>query len=404
MVLRKGYKISDLGIIPEEWITISIPEVISNKDGIKIGPFGSQLKKELLTDNGYKVYGQENVYEKNMSIGERFIDKSHFDKLKSCEINSGDFLISMMGTVGKTMIVPKTFEPGIMDSHLLRLRLNEKVIHPELMQHHFSSKLLLDQVMSLSVGGIMAGLSSKIIRQIILPLPPTKAEQTAIATALSDMDNLIAGLEQLIAKKKAIKQGAMQELLRPKEGWMVKKLRDVGDVKMCRRIFNHETKPEGAIPFYKIGTFGKEPDAYITEELYNSYRQKFAFPNKGDILISAAGTIGRTIIYDGKPAYFQDSNIVWIDNNESLISNEFLFYILKIIKYNTEGGTIQRLYNAILLNAEFFCPPKSEQNRITEVLSDMDDEIMLLEANLEKYKLIKQGMMQELLTGKTRLV
>src|ERR1039458_2444277 len=105
--------------------------------------------------------------------------------------------------------------------------------------------------------------------------------------------------------------------------WERKKLGDIGDVKMCRRVFNNETTSNGSIPFYKIGTFGKEADTYISQDLYNDYRQKFSFPNKGDILISAAGTIGRTIIYDGEDAYFQDSNIVWIENKQSLISNDF---------------------------------------------------------------------------------
>lgn len=102
--------------------------------------------------------------------------------------------------------------------------------------------------------------------------------------------------------------------------WNVKTLGEVGEVRMCKRVFNHETKEQGEIPFFKIGTFGKEPDAYITKKLYENYRQRFSFPKKGDILISAAGTIGRTLIYDGRPSYYQDSNIVWIENNEELIN------------------------------------------------------------------------------------
>ena len=187
------------------------------------------------------------------------------------------------------------------------------------------------------------------------------------------------------------------------EDWEPKKLGDVGEIKMCRRIFNHETKEVGAIPFYKIGTFGKEADAYISQDLYNNYRQKFSFPKKGDILISAAGTIGRTIVYDGKPAYFQDSNIVWIDNNEKLIFNSYLYYILQIAKYNTEGGTIQRLYNSILTNTSFICPPKPEQTAIATVLSDTEALIERLEKLIAKKKAVKQGTMQQLLTGKKRL-
>ncbi len=101
--------------------------------------------------------------------------------------------------------------------------------------------------------------------------------------------------------------------------WEVKTLGEVGDVKMCKRIFSYQTDTSGEIPFYKIGTFGNEADAYITEELYNDFKIKYSFPKIGDILISASGTIGRTIVYDGIDAYFQDSNIVWIDNNEKII-------------------------------------------------------------------------------------
>ena len=185
--------------------------------------------------------------------------------------------------------------------------------------------------------------------------------------------------------------------------WDIKSLGDVGEVKMCRRIFNHETKEFDAIPFYKIGTFGQEADAYISQDLYNNYRHKFSFPKKGDILISAAGTIGRTIVYDGIPAYFQDSNIVWIDNNEELISNGYLKYIFQIVKYNTEGGTIQRLYNSILRNTKFICPTKPEQTAIADALASADALIEKLEKLIEKKKNIKQGVMQELLTGKRRL-
>ncbi len=185
------------------------------------------------------------------------------------------------------------------------------------------------------------------------------------------------------------------------EDWDIKTLGDIGEVRMCKRVFNYETKTTGTIPFYKIGTFGKEADAYISEDLYNNYRQRFSYPNKGDILISAAGTIGRTLIFDGKPSYFQDSNIVWIDNNESLIPNKLLYYVFQVVKYNTEGGTIQRLYNSILKNTKFICPPTlAEQTAIATALSDADALISSLEKLIAKKKAIKQGAMQELLKPK----
>ena len=110
-----------------------------------------------------------------------------------------------------------------------------------------------------------------------------------------------------------------------KNGWEVKKLGEIGKVSMCKRILKEQTLPEGDIPFYKIGTFGKIANSFISNEVYNDYRSKYSFPKKGDILLSASGTIGRSVIYDGKPAYFQDSNIVWIDNNEKRVLNQYLY-------------------------------------------------------------------------------
>ena len=185
----------------------------------------------------------------------------------------------------------------------------------------------------------------------------------------------------------------------PKD-WKVKAIGDIGEIKMCKRIFQNQTTSVGDIPFYKIGTFAKKADAFISEELFSLYKRQYSYPRKGEILISAAGTIGRTLIFDDKPSYFQDSNIVWVENNENLVSNKLLYYLFQIIKYNTEGGTIQRLYNTILKNATFPLPPLSEQNAIATALSDADALISATERLIAKKKAIKQGAMQELLKPK----
>lgn len=169
----------------------------------------------------------------------------------------------------------------------------------------------------------------------------------------------------------------------------MKKLGEVGDVKMCRRIFSDETTSIGDIPFFKIGSFGKEADAFISKELYLDYRKRFSFPKKGDILISAAGTVGRTVVFRGEDAYFQDSNIVWIDNDNTNVSNDFLFYILQIVKYNTEGGTIQRLYNSILKSTKFSSPAISEQNKISDFLFLIYERIQTQSKIIEELKVLK---------------
>ena len=185
------------------------------------------------------------------------------------------------------------------------------------------------------------------------------------------------------------------------EDWEVKSLGDIGEVKMCKRIFNYQTKDNGDIPFYKIGTFGKEPDAFISREIYNEFRNKYSFPTVGSVLISAAGTIGRLVVFDGTDSYFQDSNIIWIENNNQVISNEYLRHSFPNVRFQTEGGTIKRLYNNILKSGLFPCPPNEvEQKAIAQVLSDTDALIQALEKKIAKKKLVKKGVMQKLLTPK----
>ena len=187
-------------------------------------------------------------------------------------------------------------------------------------------------------------------------------------------------------------------------GWKAKKLGEVEEVCMCKRIFAHQTSKIGNIPFYKIGTFGKEADAYISSQLYEEYKAKYSYPEKGDVLISAAGTLGRTVVFDGRPAYFQDSNIVWLKIDKSQLCNDYLAHYYKVIKWaSSEGSTISRLYNGIICDTEILLPPLEEQAAIAEALSDVDSLISSLQKLIEKKKAIKQGTMRELLTGKKRL-
>ena len=178
------------------------------------------------------------------------------------------------------------------------------------------------------------------------------------------------------------------------QDWIPGKLGDLGDIKMCKRIFNNQTADKGDIPFYKIGTFGKKANAFISKELYKEFREKYSFPKKGDILISASGTIGRTVVYDGKPAYFQDSNIVWVNNDESKVLNEFLLYIYESISYESEGGTIQRLYNSIILKANFYYPSSKEsQKLILDFFKNIDELITKHQKKQSRLITLKKSML-----------
>lgn len=157
------------------------------------------------------------------------------------------------------------------------------------------------------------------------------------------------------------------------------KLEDIGKVCMCKRILKKQTNTDKGIPFYKISTFGGVADTFISEELYKEYKVKYSYPKKGDILLSAAGTLGRTVVFDGRDAYFQDSNIVWIDNNEKKVINDYLRYYYSIIKWNkTTGSTIDRLYNDNISQAEIYYPSKIEdQIRVSRLLKLLDAKIEL---------------------------
>lgn len=142
---------------------------------------------------------------------------------------------------------------------------------------------------------------------------------------------------------------------------------------MCKRILKSETSDTGDIPFYKIGTFGGKANAYISKETFETYKHKYSFPKKGDVLISASGTIGRTVIYDGEDAYYQDSNIVWIDNDEKLVRNRYLFYYYQLQPWViSEGGTISRLYNDNLSKTRILIPPLDKQKEIIHILDQFD--------------------------------
>ena len=170
------------------------------------------------------------------------------------------------------------------------------------------------------------------------------------------------------------------------EHWAEKKLGDIGSVEMCRRIFKEETSAEFEIPFFKIGTFGGEADTYITREKFEEYKAKFAYPQRGDLLLSASGSIGRVVEYDGDEAYYQDSNIVWL-NHHGKINNKFLKAFYEIVSWSgIEGTTIKRLYNKNILETDISLPSLPEQTAIGSFFQDIDQLISLQQRKLEVLK------------------
>ena len=213
--------------------------------------------------------------------------------------------------------------------------------------------------------------------KIEIPVPSVE-EQRKIGAYLDQLDNLIT----LHQRKCALLFSPFQALISmmfttSTFSWEQRKLGEIGSVSMCRRIFKEQTSETGDIPFYKIGTFGAEPDAFISRELFEEYKSKYPYPKKGDILISASGSIGRTVEFAGNNEYFQDSNIVWLSHDERL-SNSFLKCFYSVVKWaGIEGSTIKRLYNDNILNTVICMPSVPEQEHIGLFFENLDNLITL---------------------------
>ncbi len=358
-------------------------------------------------------------------------DKSYID-FKECgkveikdnenqnKIKKGDILFTTSSEtpdeVGfASVVLEKQKEETFLNSFCFALRPNDlNTLIPQFSRYLFRSPTYRKKVSSIAQGSTRFNLSKNVFLDISL-LIPQPAEQQKIASCLSSLDELLEAHKQKLELLKAHKKGLMQNLF-PQEGekvpklrfpefknsgeWEEKKLGELGKPLMCKRIFKEQTtsNPNNGVPFYKIGTFGRVADSFIPTELYNEYKRKYSFPKVGDILISASGTIGRLVIYDGAPAYFQDSNIIWLGHNEEIISNSFLFYCYSIIKWQTsDGGVIRRLYNSDFMNIKVLFPKnKKEQQKIASCLSSVDELITAEAEKIEQLEKHKKGLMQGL--------
>lgn len=164
----------------------------------------------------------------------------------------------------------------------------------------------------------------------------------------------------------------------------------------------HQTTPMGDVPFYKIGTFGGVPDAYISRSLFEEFKSKYPYPRQGQVLLSAAGTIGRSIVFDGKDAYFQDSNIVWIDSANGSINNSYLHYCFKYVVdwniYKTDGSVISRLYNNDVKEITIPFPSLEVQERIASEVAEIESSISELEVRLKETELQKTQILNSYLS------
>ena len=346
------------------------------------------------------------VHKKYITYTDDMISKNGLANSSAKMIKKNSVLIALAGQ-GKTR--------GTVAINRISLSTNQSIaamsfnddIVPEFVFSNLENRY--DEIRAMSSGdGSRGGLNKQLVGDIIIPYT-IKEEQQKIGQYFSNLDHLITLHQRKYNKLLNVKKSMLEKMF-PKNGsnipeirfkgftdpWEQRKFGDVGSVSMCKRIFKNETSDGGDIPFYKIGTFGGEPDAYISRELFEEYKKKFSYPNEGDILLSASGTIGRIVEYTGEDAYFQDSNIVWLSHDKS-ICNKFLKVLYPTVKWDgIEGSTIKRLYNDNFLKTQFMMPKIEEQERLGEYFEQLDHLITLHQRELEKLQNIKKSMHEKM--------
>jgi len=418
VLVMEKYKITDLGLIPEDWEVRALGDVCIK---IQDGNYGGSYPKSneflsygvpFLTS---KAIGKDGVLKRDLID---FISEEKHFELSKAHLQLNDVLFTNRGaSVGAIGFVDKSICDGNIGPQLTLLRTDNEIVISRFLFHLMKSEIVQKQISSQDSGSAMNFFGIGATKKFLFPLPITKDEQTAIATALSDADNYITHLEKLIAKKRLIKQGAIQQLLQPKEGWVVKKL---GDLDFDISDGNYSSKYPKSSEFIEIGvpfirannikglTIRDDDMRYISSALHSELLKGHL--KKDDILITTRGEIGQIAIVPDK---FIDANInaqiVRINTKNKLNKYYFAYYLLKFETQESfvniqTGSALKQLPVGKLRELLITFPLPAEQTHIATILSDMDTEIVTLEKQLTKAQSIKQGMMQQLLTGRIRII
>ena len=318
------------------------------------------------------LYGE--LYTTYGNYIDRIVSSASEIAKKSLLIAKNDLLLPVSSTTKEAQIgkasVYRVEDKCYLGGDAIRLRHEQ---NPGFLMYVINSTYFEKQKMKCVSGTTINHLSPSKLSKIKIPIPPLEI-QNEIVQILDNFAELTAELTAELSNRKKQYEYYRDLLLNFDENeervkWLT--IGEIGGIKMCKRILKSETNLMSGVPFYKIGTFGGVANSYISKETYEEYKRKYSFPKKGDVLISAAGTIGRTVIYDGEPAYFQDSNIVWLEHDESLVLNKYLYYYYQLSPWQiSTGGTIARLYNDNILKAEIAVPPIDKQKRIIYMLDN----------------------------------
>ena len=392
MELRAGYKNTEIGVIPEDWKVEKIDDVLKVSTG-------SKNTQDKLKDGKYPFFVRSQTIER---------------------INSFAYDCEAVLTAGDGVGTGKIFHyvNGKFELHQRVYIMNN--FKKNLLGHFFFlyfSNNFYDRVMQMTAKSSVDSVRREMIAEMQIPLPPLP-EQTAIANLLSDTDNLLQALQKKIAKKRLIKQGAMQELLKPKEGWVEKSLGEIGKTFGGLSGKSKKDFREGKYPYIPFMNIMTNP---IIDKSYFDYvnLSKGESQNKctkGDLFFNGSSEtpeevgLCSVLLVEIDNLYLNSFCFGFRLFNQSEISGLYLSYFFrspigrKHMSLLAQGATRYNLSKANFLKLEINLPKSKEQNKIATILSDMDIEIESLEKQLAKYKQVKQGLMQNLLTGKIRLV
>ena len=363
---------------------------------------GTSIESEFSEDGVYKVisigsYSEDNVYR------DQGIRAVRSDKTVNRILNKGDITMILNDKTASGNIIGRVLlieESGVYvyNQRTERIEVDNSNYDSQFIYTMLNAPAIRDRIIKQSQGNTQIYVNWTTISQTDY-LVPQFSEQRKIGEYFANLDHLITLHQREYEKLHNIKKSMLEKMF-PKNGsnvpeirfkgfteaWEQRKLGEIGSVSMCRRIFKEQTSETGDIPFYKIGTFGADPDAFISRELFEKYKSKYPYPQKGDILISASGSIGRTVEFAGNNEYFQDSNIVWLNHDERL-SNPFLKCFYSVVKWaGIEGSTIKRLYNDNILNTVICMPSVPEQKRIGLFFENLDHLITLHQRELKNLK------------------
>ena len=375
-----GYNQTDIGLIPEDWEVKSMGLIGDTIIGLTYSPnnvskYGTLVLRSSNIQNNQLAF-KDNVFV-DMELPNRVI------------VNENDILICVRNgskrLIGKSTLIDKKTKGSAFGAFMSIYRSKSNLFIVNVFQSHIIQKQI-NEVLGATINQI----TNKDLASFQIPLPPPK-EQESIAQVLSDTDALITVLEKRIAKKRLIKQGAMQTLLTPKDDWEVKKLGEVCDIKKGQLITS-DTKVEGVIP---VIAGGKKP-AYFHNKSNRNGKQ---------ITVSGSGANAGFVSFHNYPIFASDCSTIGESKKYKI---EYIYYLLMLFQediYNRQtGGAQPHIHPSDISPIEIPFPPIQEQTHIANILSDMDNEIDALEKKLSKTKELKQGLMQQLLTGKIRLV